>query len=473
MTQSAKAVNTVQSLFWEDVFDKRVAVEFTAERQTENAGLLLIAALDRRMGLTARIAGGLRDRRDPELIVHAMVDLLRQRVYGLLGGYADGNDAARLRDDPAFRMLLDRALSDPEDALASQPTCSRFENDLRVGSLMRWGVRLAELVLGWQRRRRKRVQRITLDLDPTDDATHGAQQLTFFNTHYGSTCYLPLLAFATFHDRHNAEEPERFLLAALLRPGNAAATVGLPSLLRRLVARCRAVFPEARIRVRLDGAYATPAVFTLLEEELRVEYVVNMGKNDVLKRLAEPYLQQARLRATLTGHSERVFAEFRYAANTWKGVQRRVVLKAEVTLDPRDARKELRDNPRFVVTNLKSTPEHVYCGNYCPRGAMEKEINELKRDLFMDRTSCTDFKANQVRVLLAATAYVLIQALRTQCAHSDAGRWEVSTLRARVLKIAAVVCESTRRWLLKLSRHAPDRALWTCLAQHVGAVAVT
>jgi hypothetical protein len=464
MTQSAKVPEPVQSLLWEKLFDKPVAVEFTAERLTDNAGLLLPAAVDRKWGLTARLAAGLRDKRDPELITHTMLDLLRQRTYGLLGGFADANDAARLRKDPTFLALLGRSLGDEEELLASQPTFSRFENHLGLGSLMRWGQALADAVLERQRARRKKVRRITLDLDPTDDATHGQQCYTFFITHYGSWCYLPLLAFATFHDARNREEPERYLLTALLRRGNADATLGFAGVLRRLVRRIRALFPEARLRVRLDGAYATAEVFTLLEEELRVEYVVNMGKNDVLKRLVEPLLQRARLAAKLSGQSERVFGEVPYSAGTWKGVRRRAVLKAEVTIDPRCPEKGLKDNPRIVITNLKSQPEHVYCEEYCPRGAMEKEINELKNDLFLDRTSCSDFKANQVRVLLAATAYVLIQELRTQAGDTAVARWEVSHLRARLFKCAAIVCESTRRWVLKLSQFAPDRELWTTLA---------
>jgi hypothetical protein len=464
MPQSAKAHEPVQSILWDDLFDKPVAVEFSAERLTDNAGLLLPAAVDRRWSLTARIAAALRDRRDPELIVHTLRDLLRQRVYGLLAGYADANDAARLKNDPTFRLLLDRSLEDEEDALASQSTFSRFENAINRGSLMRWGQILVDAVLQQQRKRRGKVRRITLDIDPTDDATHGQQCFSFFNTHYDSWCFLPLLAFATFHDERNREEPERYLLAALLRRGNASATLGFASLLRRLVQRCREIFPEARLRVRLDGAYATPEVLTLLEDELRLEYVVNMGKNEVLKRLVEPLLQRARLAAILSGKSERVFGEVQYAAGTWDGVSRRLVVKAEVTIDPRDPDKGLKDNPRFVVTNLKSAPEHVYCEEYCPRGAMEKGINELKNDLFMDRTSCSDFNANQLRVLLAATAYVLMQELRTQAQDTPSARWEVGHWRARLLKCAAIFSESTRRWVVKISQCAPDRDLWTTLA---------
>jgi len=470
MPQSAKVPQAVQSFLWENLFNKPVAVKFTGEYQTANAGLLLPAAVDRRWGLTARIAAGLRDRRDPDLIEHTVAQLLRQRVYGLLGGYADANDAARLRDDAAFRLLLGRSLEDAEEALASQPTFSRFENAIGSGSLMRWALTLADAVLERQRARRKQVWRITLDLDPTEDATHGQQLFSFFNTHYDTWCFLPLLAFATFHDQHNQEEPERYLLAALLRRGNADATLGFAGVLRRLVRRCRALFPEARLRVRLDGAYATPEIFVLLEDELKVEYVVNMGKNEVLKRAAEPLLQQARWAATLSGQSERVFGEIQYAAGTWQGVARRAVIKAEVTIDPRAADKGMKDNPRIVITNLKASPEHVYCKDYCPRGAMEKALNELKNELYLDRTSCSDFNANQVRVLLAATAYVLIQELRTQARGSTVARWETGHLRARLFKVAAIVSESTRRWVLKISKCAPDLDLLSELALRCHAV---
>ena len=464
MKQSAKIETPVQSLIWSGVLEKPVTVEFTAERQTSHAGLLVPAALDRRWGLTAGIAAGLRDRRDPDLIQHTLLDMLRQRLYGALGGFADANDAARLKDEPVFRFLLGRSLKNEEDALASQPTLSRFENALSVGSIMRWASMLTDAVLLRQREHRGKVRRITLDLDPTEDPTHGQQEFSFFNSHYDTWCFLPLLAFATFHDERNREEPERYLLAALLRRGNANATLGFAGLLRRLVRRCREVFPEARLRVRLDGAYATPEVFVLLEE-LQVEYVVNMGKNDVLKRAAEPLLERARLAAVLSGKSERVFGEIKYAAQTWNGVSRRAVIKAEATIDPRAPDKGMKDNPRFVITNLNSLPEHVYSEVYCPRGAMEKALNELKGGLYLDRTSCTDFMANQVRVLLAATAYALVQELRTQARGQCVERWEVAHLRARLFKVAAIVGESTRRWVLKISKFAPDLDIFCAVAR--------
>src|SRR5450756_1859146 len=146
------------------------------------------------------------------------------------------------------------------EELASQPTLSRFENSVDRADLYRMGIGLAEAVIERHRRRLKRkAKRITIDLDPTDDPTHGAQQLTFFNGHYDCWCYLPLLAFVTFND-----EVEQYLCAAILRPGNAPATRGALGLLRRLLARLRLAFPRARFLVRLDGGFATPALLEFL-----------------------------------------------------------------------------------------------------------------------------------------------------------------------------------------------------------------
>lgn len=468
MAQSAEVTGEVQSLLFTDQFGKPAVVQFGPAPQTANAGLLLYGGLNREVKLLEEIAAHLRDWRDPDHITHTLHDLLRQRVYGLLAGYDDGNDAGQLRREPAFRLLLGRALDDPDQDLASQPSLSRFENRLTWPSLMRWAIELLESVLRWQRKRRKYVPRITVDLDPTDDPTHGQQCFSFYHGHYKEHCYLPLLAFATFHDRGNREEPERYLLAALLRPGNAGPTDQAAAVLRRLVARLRNHFPEARIRVRLDGAYAAPAIFRLLEEELKVEYVVNLPKNDALMREAEALLAVARRQVAECGESARVFGECIYRAKTWSGAKR-VVIKAEVTVDPAALDKKPRDNPRFVVTNLKSGPEHVYRGVYCLRGAAEKAIGELKNQLALGRTSCTDFRANQVRVLLAATAYVLAQELRTRAAGTEAARWDVASLRARLTKLAGLVYESTRRYVIEIARTSPDVALFFTLARRLGA----
>jgi hypothetical protein len=384
-------------------------------------------------------------------------DLLGQRVYGLALGYEDANDAARLAEDPIHKLLLGR---DPVhgDALASQPTLSRFENDVTRGELKRMGEALFETVLERHRRRRRKVRRITVDLDVTDDPTHGAQQMTFFNGFYDTWCYLPMLAFLTF-DR----EAEQYLCAAALRPGNAPPHAGALTLLKRIVDRLQERFPNARLLVRLDGGFAHPEIFEFLDA-VDVDYVVAMAKNPVLERQAELDLIVAKVLSDVTGATEHVYTDFAYAAGTWDR-ERRVVCKAEVV---RLEGREPRLNPRFVVTNLKARAQRIYERVYCPRGDAENRIKELF-DVAFDRTSCSRFLANQLRVLLAAAAYVLLQELRLTARGTAWAQAQVNTLRLDLLKVGVQVIASVRRLVLRLPAAFPFRDGWRALALQSGA----
>ena len=173
---------------------------------------------------------------------------------------------------------------------------------------------LAESVIERHRQRRQgRARRITIDLDPTDDPTHGAQQLTFFNGFYDTWCYLPLLAFVTF-----GREAEQYLCAAVLRSGKAVASEGAVALLSRLLPLLRCAFPRARFLVRLDAGFATPEVFDFLDACPRLDYVLSIPKNAVLLRHAEPAMTRARARSARSGRTEHVYGETRYAAGSWK-----------------------------------------------------------------------------------------------------------------------------------------------------------
>jgi hypothetical protein len=178
---------------------------------SSDGGAVLLKSLDSQLQLTQRLAACLIDERQPGKVQHAVLDLLRQRVFGIACGYADCNDAARLADDAIHKLLLDR---DPlaGRALASQSTLSRFENAVPWWQLRDMAHVLADTVIDTHRRRLKgRATRITIDLDPTDDPTHGQQEFTFFNGHYDTWCYLPVVATVTFND-----EAEQFAVAALL-----------------------------------------------------------------------------------------------------------------------------------------------------------------------------------------------------------------------------------------------------------------
>ena len=248
------------------------------------------------------------------------------------------------------------------------------------------------------------------------------------------------MGFVSFND-----EKEQYLFTAVLRPGNAVASVGAIGILWRILQKLRRAFPQARLRVRLDGGFADPLLLTFLDA-MGVEYVVAMAKNAVLNRLAEPAMQQARKLSEESGQTEHLYGEGRYAAESWLS-ERRVIFKAEVV---RAEGKEPKDNPRFLITNLPQSPRWIYEQVYCPRGEIENRLKELHQGLEIDRTSCSKFLANQFRVLMTAAAYVLMQELRLRAARTACARAQVWTLRERLLKLGAQVVVSVRRVVIHL-----------------------
>ena len=449
----------VQTLLFPQLFDKPLVATFDTPQQSSDGGAILLKAIDDELKLTGQLAACLPEWRQVGKIEHDLSTLIRQRCFGLACGYADANAAAQLKADPIHKLLVGR---DPETgpALASQPTLSRFENAVGPRDVYRLTQTLAEVVIAHHQARLgpKRVRRITIDLDPTDDPTHGQQELSFFNGHYDTWCYLPVVATLTF----NAERTQH-LVTAVLRPGNAHATLGAIGILRRLLAKLRVAFPSATLRVRLDGGFATPALFAFLDAE-GVEYLVAMASNVKLEKRIRRLLGRARVQSKATGQSAQVFGETRYAAKSWKR-KRRVIMKAEVV---RLAGRAPRDNPRFVVTNLAQSPRRVY-EIYRERGDTENRLKELHYGLGFDRTSCSRFWANAFRVLLTAAAYVLLQALRARLAATPAASYQVSTLRERLFKLGARVQVSARRIVLHLPSAFPWLALWQAVALALGA----
>ena len=439
-------------------FDKLVVAKFDAEYASSDGGAVLLKAVDRQLGVSAAVAHCLRDGRQPGKVQHTGLELVRQRLFGLVLGYADCNDSARLADDAVHKLLLDRdPLTGP--ALASQATLSRFENAVGPVALVHLAHALADLVIDQQRTRRQgRARRITIDLDPTDDPTHGQQEFTFFNGHYDTWCYLPLLGFVSFD-----AEAEQYAVLALLRPGNSAAKLGAVHCLRHLLRKLRHAFPGAQLRVRLDGGFAGNDLLTFLETE-RVEYVVAVGRNPRLDKRAQRLMGKARMRAKASGDTAHVFGETRYAARSWTR-KRRIIIKAEVVCHPGRPPKH---NPRFVVTNLPHTPGHVYA-IYRDRGDVENRVKELKAGLALDRLSCSSFQANQFRLLLTLAAYILVQALRGAAAGTACATAQVTTLRERLLKIAVWVERSVRRIVLHFPVSFPWLPTWRQLACAVGA----
>jgi hypothetical protein len=441
-----------------DLFDRPVVATFDRPHASSDGGALLLKAADKRLGLIAALAAAWPDARALDRIIHTRRDVLAQRIFAIACGHPDGNDADRLAADPMHKLLLDR---DPVDGLrlASQPTISRFEHAATPPMLVRMSEALADTVIARHRKRRRGVQLITIDLDATEDQTHGAQQLTFFNGFYDHWCYLPLVASLTFDD-----EPRQYLVAAVLRPGNAAGAAGALGVLRRLIEKLWPAFPGARLRVRLDGGFASPALLQHLDWA-GVEYVVGMANNAVLARYAEPSLAPLRTAVATTHDTATSYDDAMYQARSWSA-PRRVIIKAEVVWHHG---REPRDNPRFVITNLRQMPEWIYTHIYCARGDSENRLKELKHALAFGRTSCTRFWANQLRVLLSAAAFVLFQELQL-CADRTALRGaQVPRLRHALITIGVQVVRSVRRIVLHYPQSHPDADVWARVARALGA----
>jgi len=441
----------VQSVLFRGLAPKPLTVRFEDERTSSDGGAILLKAADRRLKLISSMAASFRDQRDGSRVKHEIEELLSQRIFGIACGYEDGNDAARIASDPVMKTLAGR---DPfGDDLASQPSISRFECSATRQDLFRMGMNLAKTVIDSQRRGREGwAKRITIDMDQTPDPTHGSQQGSLFNGHYDAHCYIPLVAAISF-----SGEPDQYVVASILRPGNAADKCGAIALLSRLLPMLREAFPAAAIAVRLDAGFCAPEIIDYVESQ-RLAYTIAFPGNSVLHGASEILMSEMRFRTSKSHITEHRYAETTYQARTWPR-ERRVIFKAEVT---RVLGREPRDNPRYVVTNMRGSAEHIYENIYCRRGDFENRLKELKNDLCMDRTSCTSFLANQFRVLMATAAFVLFQELRRRA--TQLARATVARLRLELIKLAARVTSSARRIVFSLPRHCAPKTEWLAVA---------
>lgn len=415
---------------------------------------MLLRQVDERLGLCARLAQRLVDRRDPRRVEHSRLEQLRQRVFQIAMGYEDQNDATALRHDPAWKVACDRDI-DEVDALSSQPSLSRFEHAMTARAVVALTRAFEDEYVSSLP---ADTTELILDLDSTDDPTHGQQPLSFFHAHYDGYIYFPLLVF----------DGEGRLASVRLRPGNAGNSRYGAALIARLVRKLKARFPRLRILVRADGGFCTPRFLDAIEHldaELRdVRFVVGLPHNSRLIALAEKPMQEAADEAHATGQPARRFATRWYATRNWER-KRRIVVKAEHLGD--------KANPRFVVTTVdERDPRAVYERVYCPRGQAENAIKDFKRALAGDRLSCTTYVANAFRLFLHAVAYRLLDALRRTVLDVDPafGRKQFDTLRLLLLKVAAFVRQSVRRFTVQLPAAFPKAEAFVAVARALGAV---
>jgi hypothetical protein len=422
---------------------------FDAGRLTSDGGLVWIARAEATLGLSAALAGQIRDwRRGP--VQHTLVSLVRQRVFQITCGYEDQDDADTLRHDPLLKWVCGRQ---PESgaALASQPTLSRLENAVSARTCYRLAAALGGIYLQERERQSQRQSggpptHILLDLDGTDDPTHGEQEGSAYHGYYRQHMYHPLLIFDGDTDQ---------LITAVLRPGTAHASRGVVAALKRVVRALRARWPGLSVELRADSGFAVPALYAWCEAE-GIAYTIGLPTNARLEALAAPVLAEARVQHEQTGQKVRLAGEAAYAADSWLH-PRRVIYKAEVLAKG--------PNTRFVVSTRSDAPLALY-NWYVQRGTPEQWIDDLKNGCFADRLSCHRFWANQFRLLLHAAAYWLLDTVRRWLCQAGFPRLQLGTLRLRLIKIGGWVRERVRGVAIHLASSHPGEPLWRLLVAY-------
>jgi hypothetical protein len=417
---------------------KPVHAAFDGGRLTSDAGVLVLAEIERRLGLAERLARCLADPRDPERVRHTVVEMIRFRALLIAAGYPDANDCDALRADPAFKPAVGRLPESGAD-LCSQPTMSRLENLPGPTALKRMMAALVELFCDSFA---QVPRRIVLDIDDTEDRVHGRQQLALFHGHYDGRCFLPIHIYAAISGKP---------VAVILRPGKTPDGAEVARVLRHVIRRIRARWPRVEILVRGDGHYGRPEAMGWCERH-RVGYVFGLAGNKVLLARVARLAEDAALgRVAGEGQGEKVrrYGELRYAAGTWDA-ERRVIARVEASDRGTDS--------RFIVTNVAGTPRWLYEAVYCARGQAENLVKAHKLHLASDRTSCTRATANQFRLVLHTAAYWLLHTLRGLAPKTSFWRAaQFDTLRLALIKVAGRVTELATRIKLALPSGYPYR----------------
>jgi len=435
---------------------RKVQAAFDGGHISSDGGALLLREVDRRFGITSGLAGCFTDHRREDLIEHSVLELLRQRIYGIALGYEDLNDHDDLMRDPLLGLVLEKRDPDGKErrrsfdrgkALASSSTLNRLELTSayveaknRYWKIVHHPEKIEDLLIRLFLDSYEMLpEEIVLDFDATDDPLHGYQEGRFFHGYYRCYCYLPL--YVTCGDR---------LLVSRLRTSDRDQSADATEILAHLVERIRERWPCVRIVVRADSGFAREELMSWCEAN-GVFYVLGLAKNMRLQKKIGKELVEAQELYEDTKHAARIFTHFMYRTRKSWSCSRRVIAKAE--------HLEKGSNPRFIVTNLPeeyATAKALYEDVYCARGDMENRIKEQQLDLFSDRTSTRTMRANQLRLWFSSIAYVVVSTMRrvaltgTRLAKATCG-----TIRVKLLKIGAQITVSVRRFLVRLASACP------------------
>lgn len=455
---------------------KEIIANFEGGLITSDAGIVWIAELDKKLGITDKLANCFQDYRHPSYVEHSVHDLLAQRLYGIILGYEDVNDHDKLRHDPALKIVLEKLnnFEGKEGWLAGKSTINRLEYCPET-ILDQKTSRYHKIEPNFEKIEKSFVEfflesyknppkSIILDMDVTDDQVHGNQEGAFFSSYYHGVCYAPLYIFCGHH-----------LLAAKLRSSNVDPAEGALDELQRIIGLIREKWTETHILVRGDSAYAREEIFDFCENQPLVDYVIAMGTNSVLKLRADDVIEKAKHEyqtklAPITELMDSLFQKEEdleevknlVPISTWYrsicyktekswSCQRRVVTKVCYGNDGLKI--------RHVVTSFpasKIPPSKLYTKKYCPRGEMENRIKEQQLDLLADRTSTQTFQSNQLRLWIHSFAYVIMNAFRQNCLKKTTlAKATVGRIRLNLLKLGARITISCRRIIIAIATACP------------------
>ena len=424
-------------------FDSKVRVEFRGATITSDAGLLACRELDDALSLTDSADEFLKESRTGKNILHQLIPLLRQSVYSRLAGYDDTNDADRLSQDPALRVVV--GWKGPDRNAASTSEMGRFETELPTQKENLKGIE--RLNVEWIKRALAKTvhRRIILDIDSSESPVHGEQEEAAYNGHFGCMCYHPLFCFNQFGDCEGA----------VLRPGNVHSADGWKEFINPIVERYLKL--AVRLLFRADAAFAKPEIYEYLETR-HIGYAIRLPANEVLQKEIAHLL----VRPTEWPSQKPIvsYHDFVYQAQSWN-VPRRVVAKVEWH------QGELFPRVGFIVTNL-SYPTKGIVSFYNGRGTAEQWIKEGKYALNWTRLSCHKFVANPVRLWLFILAYNLGNFFRRLALPEAIKSWSLTSIQTRLIKIGGRLVRHARRLVFQLAEVMVTREMFDEMLERIG-----
>lgn len=420
---------------------KRRVIEanFTGGHISSNGGVMLLREADRRLGLLRAASRCISDTRDPDAITHSQESQLKQRVFSIALGEEDLNDHTELRQDMVLQTAVGR-----DQPLSSASTLFRFEQRFnRKAAVDIHKVIIEQFIASYNQPPKKLI----LDFDATDDRVHGNQEGRFYHGYYHNYCFLPLYVFCG-----------QKLLVSYLRKANQDGAAHAWAILALLVKRLRQMWPKVRIIFRADSGFCRWKMLNWCDRHA-VDYIVGIGGNQRLLKKGKTLILQAEHEYQAHKEKARLFDDFTYAAKSWTH-KRRIIIKAEHT--------QKGSNTRFVTTSLKGDSQVLYDTLYCARGEMENRIKEQQLGLFADRTSAHGWWSNQLRVLLSALAYILLQHIREGALQGTKfSALCMQSIRHKLLKIGVVILRNTRRVRLMLSESYPHKDMFIKVAHYL------